>query len=407
MKNAYLAAVLLAATVFGGCQSYPFREDLTIRCDGEYERHLQGVATDGESLYWSFTTKIVRTDRKGKILAVQSAPSHQGDLCVKDSVVYVAVNRGRFNQESNAVSEVSSYDALTLKPLKTWSLKDVTHGAGGITSCGERFFVVGGLPATHECNYVYEYTSDFTLVKRHDIKSGFTLMGIQTAAFEEGSFFFGIYGGKGNPSGVLKVSSDFESCERFTGDGCVGILKLDGQFFTGIDSVDKRTKRQIGVISPDYDFCAGSRRYVPAKNGGELRVFFAERDCGKFVDSGYNLLPDGYRPLTCCHQVFMPVASAAGVDKRPVVCIDAYHTYSIPDLVRGVRRAAEQNESLAICLPGNPQTISAEGKPFKALAAVIEEANRLGVRVNRPVGGESFIRMHRPFSNFPAAWRLR
>jgi hypothetical protein len=382
MKKYIFAFGFLAMAAVIGCRSALCREEGMIRCDGEYTKHLQGVATDGESLYWSFTDIIVRTDRGGKILATQRAPSHQGDLCFKGGVVYVAVNRGRFNQENRAVSEVSSYDAKTLKPLKTWPLKDMPHGAGGMTSKGERFFVVGGLPATHECNYVYEYTGDFKLVKRHELKTGFTLMGIQTAAFEDGHFFFGIYGGKGNPSGVLKVAPDFSGCERFTGTGSVGIIKLGGRFFTGKAFRKGKTKVQLGAVLPDDDFCTASRRYVPEKNGGELRVFFAKRDAGRFVDCGYNLRPDGYRPLTRYHQVFQPVATpASGADGTPAVCIDAQHTYSIPDLVRGVRRAAEQNESLAICLPGCPETICADKKMSEVLAAVLGEAEKLGVKI--------------------------
>ena len=375
------AWIMMLAGVLG-CRSAQFRNCEKICCDGEYQRHLQGVATDGESLYWSFTDVILRTDRTGKILASQRAPSHQGDLCFKDGVVYVAVNRGRFNQENEAVSEVSSYDAKTLKPLKTWPLKDMPHGAGGMTSKGDRFFVVGGLPATHECNYVYEYTSDFRLVKRHELNSGFTLMGIQTAEFEDGNFFFGIYGGKGNPPGVLKVSPDFGSCERFTGFGSIAIIKLDGKFYTGRATRNPDTKGQQGAVVRDGDFCAASKRYAPAKNGGELRVFYSDRDVGKWEDCGYCLRPDGYRPLTQFDAVFLPVAaSSAGAGKTPAVCIDAQHSYSLPDLVRGVRRAAEQNESLCVCLPGSPETVAADKKLSGALAAVIGEAERLGMKV--------------------------
>jgi hypothetical protein len=352
----------------------------TITCDGEYRAHLQGVATDGVDIFWSFTDKIIRTDLKGKILASQSAPSHQGDLCCKDGVVYVAVNRGRFNQENEAVSEVAAYDGKTLKPLKTWSL-DMPHGAGGMTWRGDRFFVVGGLPATHERNYVYEYTSDFKLVRRHELETGFTLMGIQTAAFENGSFYFGIYGGKGNPSGVLKVSPDFSVFERFTGDGSVGILKLGAQIFTGKAFRDAKTKAQRGLIRRDDGFCSASKRYVPTRKGGTLRIFFAGRDKGMWEDCAYELRPDGYRPLTQYHKAFLPVESGGGRKATPAVCVGAGRSYSISDLVRGVRRAAEQNEMLAICLPGRPETLYADKGLSTALSAVEQEAKSLGVKV--------------------------
>ena len=53
-------------------------------------------------------------------------------------------------------------------------------------------------------NYVHEYDKDFNLVKRHVLNSGYTVLGIQTAAFMDGEFLFGIYGGRGNPSGILR-----------------------------------------------------------------------------------------------------------------------------------------------------------------------------------------------------------
>ena len=355
-----------------------------ISCAGEYTHHLQGVATDGTDIFWSFTSRIVRTDRKGKILAVCEAPSHQGDLCVKDGVVYVAVNRGRFNQENEGKSMVSSYDAKTLNPIKTWLLPDMPHGAGGMTVKGDRFYVVGGLPATHECNYVYEYTSDFKLVKRHELKTGFTLMGVQTAAFEDGKFYLGIYGGKGNPPGVLRVAEDFSSFERFTGKGNVGMIKLDGSWFVGVADVNAETGKQVGYVKAADGFCSNARRYAPAKNGGELRIFFAGQDKGKWVDCGYRLRPDGYRPLTQFKDVFLANGKKKQKNKMPAVCLAETIDFSIPDLVRGVRRAAEQNEALAICFPGNRETIKTDPKFAGVLAAVIREAKSLGVKIVQP-----------------------
>lgn len=369
-----LAVVCVCLSAFGRIHG-------KIICDGQYDHHLQGVATDGESLYWSFTTKIVRTDLSGKILALQIAPSHQGDLCFRDGAVYVAVNRGRFNQENEAISEVTSYDAKTLKPLKTWPLAEMPHGAGGMTWRGGRFFVVGGLPATHECNYVYEYTGEFKLVRRYELKTGFTLMGIQTAAFEDGNFYFGIYGGKGNPPGVLKVSQDFSACERYTGPGSIGIVKLGGRFYTARIVKNASMNGQSGCINVDDLFCDDSRRYVPERNGGRLRIFYADRDVGKWEDCGYNLLPDGYRPLTQYHKVFLPAAGYRDSEVAPAVCIDSRHSYAIADLVRGIRRIAEQNEVLAVCLPGSPDMIAADKKLSDALSAVVREAQSLGVKV--------------------------
>ena len=188
------------AALFAACTAEAQLPDKIV-CEGDYGGHLQGVATDGESIYWSFTVAVVKTDLAGKILASRKAPSHQGDMCYKDGVVYVAVNLGKFNTETRGVSQVTAYDAKTLEPLKTIPLPEMPHGAGGMTWKGDKFYIIGGLPLRHEKNYVYEYTSDFKFVKRHDLDTGFTWMGIQTAAHEDDTFYFGIYGSKGDPSG--------------------------------------------------------------------------------------------------------------------------------------------------------------------------------------------------------------
>ena len=248
MKKSIAAAMTaMAAACFGALPE-------KIVCEGSYGGHLQGVATDGESIYWSFTVEVVKTDLSGKILVTRKAPRHQGDLCCKDGVVYVAVNRGRFNTETQGVSQVTSYDAKTLEPIKTVSLPEMPHGAGGMTWKGDSFYIVGGLPLRHEKNYVYEYAKDFKFTKRHDLDTGFTLMGIQTAAHEDGKFYFGIYGAKGNSSGILVCPEDLSSYSRYTGGGNVGILKLDGAYYVGGTGRDKATNRNTGWLVRQKDF---------------------------------------------------------------------------------------------------------------------------------------------------------
>jgi hypothetical protein len=67
--------------------------------------------------------------------------------------------------------------------------------------------------------------------------------------------------------------------------------------------------------------------------------------------------------------------------ETPAVFLDGKIAWSIPDLVRGVRRAASENESLAICFPGSPDSQAADEKLARTLAAIVCEAELLGVRV--------------------------
>lgn len=370
---------VLTAAVAAGCRAVvPPAEK--IACGGEYGGHLQGVATDGTHLYWSFTRQIVKTDLTGKPLVVRDAPGHQGDLCVKDGVVYVAVNRGRFNYEDGAVSEVMAYDAGSLEPAGVWTLPEMVHGAGGMTWRGERFFVVGGLPATHECNYIYEYTADFKFVKRHDLPTGFTLMGIQTAAYEDGRFLFGIYGCHGNPGGVIEVDDDFSGFVSYTGEGCVGILRLDGHYYVGVVGRNPETRGHLGQIRREPEFCDKKRRYALRCKGGAVRIFYSGRDKTGWTDSGYAVTGNGYSPLTQVSRVFRKVSDAPA-SAVPAVCIGMGHAYSVPDLLRGIRRAAEENERVAFCFPGTPESVAADKKLSAVRAAIRTEARYLGVAV--------------------------
>ena len=195
-----------------------------ITCEGEYPPHMQGICTDGTNLYWSHTVEIVKTDASGKRLVSSGrVASHHGDLCWKDGVVYVAVNLGAFNTENKAKSWVYAYRDSDLAFLKKWPLPEAVHGAGGMTAKGDRFYVVGGLPKTHNANYVYEYTSDFTFVKRHVLASGWTNLGIQTVDFQQGHFIFGTYGqkrkeGEKKPPSTMVAPADLSTVRFVEGD---------------------------------------------------------------------------------------------------------------------------------------------------------------------------------------------
>ena len=332
-----------------------------IVCEGDYGGHLQGVATDGESIYWSFTVAVVKTDLTGKILVSRKAPSHQGDMCYKDGVVYVAVNRGKFNTEARAVSQVTAYDAKTLEPKWTKPLPDMPHGAGGMTWKGDRFYIIGGLPLKHEKNYVYEYTSDFTFVKRHDLDTGFTWMGIQTAAHEDNTFYFGIYGSKGDP---------------------VGILKLDGAYYLGGTGRNKATKRFTGHLVRQETFPAPKNAFTLARTGkGWLRIFFEGRDTSGWKDAGYVFNNDGNKPIFSRDALFVGIKAAAACKEFPAVGIGGGKEFYTPDLVRGVHRAALCNEVFSIHLPGTPDSLKGDAALSAAVEAVTREAARLGVTV--------------------------
>lgn len=211
-----------------------------IECEGIYPPHLQGVATDGTNIYWSHTVELVKTDGKGRKLKSSGPVAfHHGDLCWKDGVVYVAVNLGKFNTEDQADSWVYAYRDDDMSFIRRWRLPELVHGAGGITVKNGSFFVVGGLPATHERNYVYEYDRDFKFIGRHVLESGQTKLGIQTVDFHKNRFVFGTYGAKKRKGlkthGTMVSPADFKSVRFVERDYCgEGIMFFRGRVWRAV-----------------------------------------------------------------------------------------------------------------------------------------------------------------------------
>lgn len=225
----------------------------SVDCEGVYPHHLQGVCTnEKDAIYWSFTTTLVKTDTQGTVLKSVPVANHHGDLCHADGKIYVAVNLGRFNDpKGNADSWVYVYDAGDLSLLEKHATQEAVFGAGGIGSHRGHFFVVGGLPPGIEENYIYEYDGQFRFLARHTLKSGSTLMGIQTAAFAGGCWWFGCYG---DPKILLKADKSFQLLGKYELDASLGIVGLpDGRILVarGSCQAQKGCVGSLRVARPD------------------------------------------------------------------------------------------------------------------------------------------------------------
>lgn len=221
----------------------------TVICEGDYKHHLQGVCTNGhDAIYWSFTTDLVKTDLSGTVTASVPVANHHGDLCFHKGRLYVAVNLGKFNDpDGNADSWVYVYDAESLKLLAKHETQEVFHGAGGIGVKDDHFFVVGGLPDGVKHNYVYEYDDKMTFQRRHVIDSGWTQLGIQTAAWHDGAWWFGCYG---RPQILLKTDADFQMLGRFEFDASLGIAGVGKNRLLVAKGPRTKTKRCLGSLHP-------------------------------------------------------------------------------------------------------------------------------------------------------------
>jgi len=223
-----------------------------IVCEGQYGGHLQGIAVDGKgAIFWSFTVDLVKTDSEGKVLARAGVPSHHGDLTWRDGKVYVAVNLGQFNQEAGkADSWVYVYDDADLSLLSKHEVQEVVHGAGGMAYHDGRFIVVGGLPEGYDVNYAYEYDLSFRFIRRHVIESGYTRLGIQTACYGGGYWWFGCYGHPENCA-LFRTDGEFAPAGYYDTPASVGFDMLpDGRFIQGFTGRDETTGKWWGKAAP-------------------------------------------------------------------------------------------------------------------------------------------------------------
>ncbi|QDV25475.1 hypothetical protein [Aureliella helgolandensis] len=253
------ALILSSAAIGNANDSPPAQWPDSIVCEGDYQHHLQGVCVDRHAqVYWSFTTQLVKTDSQGRVLKQLAVPNHHGDLCILGDQIYVAVNLGLFNDPAgNADSWVYVYDAKTLDLVSKHEVQEVFHGAGGIGVREGHFFVVGGLPDGVQENYVYEYDASFRFLKKHVIDSKWTHLGIQTATFHDGQWWFGCYG---TPKILLTTDADFKLRGRFEFDcslGVVGVSPREGAasgkilFAKGPRTSDGRHLGSLHAARPD------------------------------------------------------------------------------------------------------------------------------------------------------------
>lgn len=204
-----------------------------VALSGVYPGHLQGVCTnDRDAIYWSMTTKIMKTDVSGNIVRQISVANHHGDLCHVDGRIYVAVNLALFNDpQKRSDSWVYVYDAEELTLLARHAVSEVVYGAGGIAFGEGRFVVVGGLPDGVGENYIHAYDKDFRSGRRIVLKTGQTYKGIQTAAYDGEHWWFGCYGKPDFMEVLIKTDRAFGAIQKFAFDGSTGIVPLDRDTF--------------------------------------------------------------------------------------------------------------------------------------------------------------------------------
>ena len=200
------------------------KEGDRIDCSGNYSGHLQGIATDGISIYWSFSEHVVRTDLSGKLLAKVKIPFHGGDPCWYAGRLYVPIGE-HFNSEApkgKAAKNLIYVFDQRLKLVRKYRLPGFKYGAGGVAAYKGHFFVAGGRPADLHGNTVWEYSANFKKLRRHELAFD-SEAGIQTINRAFGKWYFGCYG----TDGCAVVADDgFKIVERVKPPLNVGMIPL-------------------------------------------------------------------------------------------------------------------------------------------------------------------------------------
>ena len=196
-----------------------------IVCPGEYAGHLQGLATDGKAIYWSFSKDLVKTDFAGNLLGKVKIPHHGGGPCWSNGKLYVPVCGSGFNRKPKPGVVPKNFVYVfdpELKLLEKRHIPETEFGAGGMAAKDGHFFIVGGRPAELPGNTVYEYDADFDLVRRHELDFD-SNKGIQTVNYFRGRWYFGCYGIKGR---TVVADEEFRVLRRVRPSSSFGMIPL-------------------------------------------------------------------------------------------------------------------------------------------------------------------------------------
>ncbi len=242
-----LGLAVMATALSGAGVTGPLGE---VVCDGRYTHHLQGLTGNGvDTLYWSFTTQLVKTDLEGRVLARAEVPFHHGDLCLAGDTLYVAWSN-KFNAPG-ADSKVYLYHAADLSLKKVVRVPEATYGAGGLDHHDGHFYLIGGLPPGIEENYVYEYDADFRHLKTHVLPSGYTHLGIQTACFHDGYWWFGCYT-IGGAKGLLKADRNLTLVGIYDVSPAIGLVGWGpGRFLMAVHFGEKWQAKAVPMAADE------------------------------------------------------------------------------------------------------------------------------------------------------------
>lgn len=198
--------LILTAAIAASCMAAYGAKKGEIRCEGVYPLHLQGVATDGKSIFWSFTSVLVKTGLDGKFISkyeIERKAGHMGDLCCNGGKVYVGVARGEV-RGCQTGDEVWEFDSAAMALLKKHPTPQTVWSNNGIEFYDGSFWIISSAPKHCRYNMVFRYTPDFRFMRCQMVDSGWTNRGVQTIFRRQDEILLGCYGTAGNVENAHK-----------------------------------------------------------------------------------------------------------------------------------------------------------------------------------------------------------
>lgn len=244
MKNILCAFLAFACVVLGDGVSgtiieNPETHPNKIFCGvGGFPGHLQGVAADESGIYWSFYDTILKTDWKGKMLKKIPSPTHAGDMCEADGLIYVSVcyyDKKQAEREGGT-GWLYVYDT-ELNFVKKIAMPEVPR-PDGVVKYGKYFYIAnddfGYEP--HPFNFITMMDENFNVLKKVKVDFGKpTQYGAQTLNVIDGKIIASFYGDKGRSPMLVPESLELLP-EFFCRSPQVGFAKVPASI-AGADDV--------------------------------------------------------------------------------------------------------------------------------------------------------------------------
>jgi hypothetical protein len=180
-----------------------------------FDGHIQGIEIDQDTLYMAGTNTIYKYNftTGDTIKSVNGGLGHQGDLCMYQDTLYCSDGQSIVRRTRELVA------------IDTFDLSSEVGLAYAVMEYGGNFYVGTTMSADSTINRIYKFDSDFNLLKRYGVATGYQWGGVQCLGHWNDQFYVGCYGP--NPATLVPISifqcdTSFNILNEFNGGNNIG-----------------------------------------------------------------------------------------------------------------------------------------------------------------------------------------